>query len=35
VASTPAEAAAAPARRRRIATRTRLDFWFDAILLLG
>jgi len=23
------------ARRRRIAARTRLDFWFDAVLLLG
>lgn len=22
-------------RRRRVAARTRLDFWFDAVLLLG
>jgi hypothetical protein len=35
VASTPADATAFPARRRRIAARTRLDFWFDAVLLLG
>ena len=25
----------AAGRRRRIAARTRLDFWFDAVLLLG
>ena len=31
--ASPAEAK--PARRRRIAARTRLDFWFDAVLLLG
>jgi len=28
-------AAPAAGRRRRVAARTRLDFWFDAILLLG
>ena len=39
MASTPADAAsvpgARPGRRRRIAARTRLDFWFDTVLLLG
>jgi len=29
------EAAAGAARRRRVAARTRLDFWYDAALLLG
>jgi hypothetical protein len=37
--TSPASTAAAPAaergRRRRIAARTRLDFWFDAVLFLG
>ena len=33
--SSPAGAAAATGRRRRIAARTRLDFWFDAALFLG
>jgi hypothetical protein len=35
--ASPADAAPGPglARRRRIAARTRLDFWFDAVLLLG
>ncbi len=28
-------AAPAAGRRRRITARTRLDFWFDAVLLLG
>jgi hypothetical protein len=28
-----ADAAARAGRRRRIAARTRLDFWFDAVLL--
>ena len=31
--ASPAEAKSG--RRRRIAARTRLDFWFDAVLLLG
>jgi hypothetical protein len=39
VATTPADApsipGASPGRRRRIAARTRLDFWFDTVLLLG
>ena len=33
--SSPAEAAPATGRRRRVAARTRLDFWFDAVLFLG
>ena len=33
--SSPADAAPATSRRRRIAARTRLDFWFDAVLFLG
>ena len=33
--SSPAGAAPATGRRRRIAARTRLDFWFDALLFLG
>ena len=33
--ASPADAAPNPGRRRRIAARTRLDFWFDAVLLLG
>jgi Domain of unknown function (DUF4405) len=32
---TPTDAATEPTRRRRIAARTRVDFWFDAVLLLG
>jgi Domain of unknown function (DUF4405) len=35
MATSPAGVTAGPARRRRIAARTRLDFWFDAVLLLG
>ena len=39
MASTPADVAsvpgARPGRRRQIAARTRLDFWFDTVLLLG
>jgi Domain of unknown function (DUF4405) len=33
--TSPADAASGASRRRRIAARTRLDFWFDAVLLLG
>ena len=33
--TSPDREAAAIGRRRRITARTRLDFWFDAILLLG
>lgn len=35
VATSPAGTISGAARRRRIAARTRLDFWFDAVLLLG
>jgi hypothetical protein len=34
-ATSPVDTTAGVARRRRIAARTRLDFWFDAVLLLG
>ena len=33
--TSPDRETSAVARRRRIAARTRLDFWFDAVLLLG
>ena len=33
--SPPARAVPAPARRRRVAARTRVDFWFDLVLLAG
>jgi hypothetical protein len=33
--TSPADAAPGAGRRRRVAARTRLDFWFDAVLLLG
>jgi hypothetical protein len=33
-AASPAGAAAGTGRRRRVAARTRLDFWFDAVLLV-
>ena len=35
MATSPARTVSGAARRRRIAARTRLDFWFDAVLLLG
>ena len=37
VSSTPSPAGTTPDRGRRaqVAARTRLDFWFDAVLLLG
>ena len=36
VSSTPSPAGtAAPDRRARVAARTRLDFWFDAVILVG
>ena len=34
-ATSPADATPGIGRRRRIAARTRLDFWLDALLLLG
>jgi hypothetical protein len=34
-ATSPVDTTASVVRRRRIAARTRLDFWFDAALLLG
>jgi hypothetical protein len=33
--TSPDRETSAVARRRRIAARTRLDFWFDAVLLVG
>ncbi len=33
--TSPAGATSASAHRRRIAARTRLDFWFDAVIFLG
>jgi hypothetical protein len=33
--TSPAGATSGAGRRRRIAARTRVDFWFDAVLLLG
>jgi hypothetical protein len=33
--TSPADATSGARRRRRIAARTRVDFWFDAVLLLG
>ena len=35
MATSPAGTISGAARRRGIAARTRLDFWFDAVLLLG
>jgi hypothetical protein len=32
---TPTDAVTDAGRRRRVAARTRVDFWFDAVLLLG